>query len=70
VEYTRNAYDAARDCDALVLVTEWNEFRELDFPRLKQIMNGNVFLDCRNVYSRERVEREGFVYESFGRGRK
>ncbi len=70
VEYAKNEYEAASGCDALVLVTEWNQFRELDFPRLKQIMRGNVFLDCRNVYSRERVEREGFVYESFGRGRK
>lgn len=70
VEYGRNAYDTATGCEALVLVTEWNEFRELDFPRLKKIMRGNVFLDCRNVYSRDRVEGEGFVYESFGRGRK
>jgi UDPglucose 6-dehydrogenase len=70
VEYGRNAYDTAAGCDALVLVTEWNEFRELDFPRLKKTMRGNVFVDCRNVYSRERVEGEGFVYESFGRGRK
>jgi UDPglucose 6-dehydrogenase len=70
VEFGRNAYDTAAGCDALVLVTEWNQFRELDFPRLKTVMRGNVFLDCRNVYSRERVEGQGFVYESFGRGRK
>ncbi|HEU4365399.1 MAG TPA: UDP binding domain-containing protein, partial [Candidatus Krumholzibacteria bacterium] len=70
VEYGKNAYDTAAGCDALVLVTEWNEFRELDFPRLGEVMRGNVFLDCRNVYSRERVEGQGFVYESFGRGRK
>jgi UDPglucose 6-dehydrogenase len=70
VEYGRNAYDTAAGCDALVLVTEWNQFRELDFPRLREAMRGNVFVDCRNVYTRERVEGQGFVYESFGRGRK
>jgi UDPglucose 6-dehydrogenase len=70
VEYGRNAYDTAAGCDAIVLVTEWNEFRELDFPRLKEVMTGNVLVDCRNVYTRERVESQGFVYESFGRGRK
>jgi len=70
VEYGKQAYDTAVGCDALVLVTEWNEFRELDFPRLRKLMRGNVFLDCRNVYTRERVAGQGFVYESFGRGRK
>jgi UDPglucose 6-dehydrogenase len=69
VEYGKNAYESAAGADAVVLVTEWNEFRELDFPRLKTIMRGNVFVDCRNVYSPERMEGTGFVYESFGRGR-
>ncbi len=70
VEYGKNAYEAAEGCDALVLVTEWNEFRELDFERLKEIMRGNVFVDCRNVYSPERMKGTGFAYESFGRGQK
>ncbi|HEX5132267.1 MAG TPA: UDP-glucose/GDP-mannose dehydrogenase family protein [Candidatus Krumholzibacteria bacterium] len=70
LEYGKNAYDTAAGCDAILLVTEWNQFRELDFPRLKAVMRGNVFVDCRNVYSRERVEGQGFVYESFGRGKK
>ncbi len=70
VEYCKSAYQTAEGCDALMLVTEWNEFRELDFPRLKELMRGNVFVDCRNVYVRDRVEGYGFVYESFGRGRK
>jgi UDPglucose 6-dehydrogenase len=69
VEYSKNAYDAAAGADAVVLVTEWNEFRELDFDRLKAVMRGKVFVDCRNVYTPARVEGEGFVYESFGRGR-
>jgi UDPglucose 6-dehydrogenase len=69
VEYGRNVYEMAADCDALVLVTEWNEFRELDFTRLKDTMKGNVFIDCRNVYTPERMEAKGFTYESFGRGK-
>ncbi len=69
VEYGKSAYEVATGADALVLVTEWNEFRELDFERLKGVMRGHVFIDCRNVYSPARVEAEGFVYESFGRGK-
>ena len=68
VEYAKNAYDTAQGCDALVLVTEWNQFREMDFARLKAAMKGNVFVDCRNVYTPERVTASGFIYESFGRG--
>ncbi len=69
VEFCKNAYDCAEDSDAVVLVTEWNEFRELDFERLASLMKGNVFIDCRNVYKPERVESNGFKYDSFGRGR-
>jgi UDPglucose 6-dehydrogenase len=68
VTFGKNAYDCAEDCDAILLVTEWNEFRELDFERLSSLMRGNVFIDCRNVYKRERVESYGFKYGSFGRG--
>ena len=69
VEYGRNVYEMAEGCDALVLVTEWNQFRELDFSRLKQTMRGNVFIDCRNVYTPERMAATGFRYDSFGRGK-
>jgi UDPglucose 6-dehydrogenase len=68
VEYGRNVYEMAEGCDALVLVTEWNQFRELDFSRLKHTMKGNVFIDCRNVYTPERMAAQGFTYDSFGRG--
>lgn len=69
VEYCKSAYETAEGCDALMLVTEWNEFRQLDFERLKKLMRGDVFVDCRNVYSPERLEKTGFKYESFGRGK-
>jgi len=69
VEFGKSAYETAEGADALVLVTEWNEFRQLDFERLKKLMRGNVFVDCRNVYSPDRLEKTGFKYESFGRGK-
>ncbi len=70
IDYCKNAYDTADDCDALMLLTEWNQFRELDFERLKKLMRRPVLIDCRNVYNEERATSWGFVYDSFGRGRR
>ncbi len=60
-------YDIAAGADALVLATEWNQFRSLDLPRLKTIMKRPVLVDLRNVYTPEDVRAEGFVYECVGR---
>lgn len=68
VEYCTNPYDTAEDCDALMLVTEWNEFRELDFDRIKRLMKAPVFIDCRNVYKQPIMTEHGIRYRSFGRG--
>jgi UDPglucose 6-dehydrogenase len=70
VKVTRctDSYDAAQGADAIVLVTEWNEFRELDLKRLKKTMKQAVFVDCRNVYKPDRMDAHGFRYASFGRG--
>jgi UDPglucose 6-dehydrogenase len=68
VEFCRNPYDTAEGCHALMLLTEWNEFRELDLERLKQLLVEPVFIDCRNVYKTEEMTKQGFRYESFGRG--
>jgi len=69
VTYGKDAYDTAHACDALILVTEWNEFRELDLKRLAEVMNAPVFIDCRNVYKPAHMKAVGFRYDSFGRGR-
>jgi UDPglucose 6-dehydrogenase len=53
-----------------VIVTEWEQFRALDFARLKQAMAQPVLVDLRNVYRAEDVARHGFEYESVGRGRR
>lgn len=64
----KSAYDAAEGCDALLLLTEWNEFRQLDLNRLAKAMRTPVFVDCRNVYQPKRLQECGFRYHSFGRG--
>lgn len=65
--YCQDEYDAVKDADAVVLVTEWNEFRSLNLNRVKNLMKGNHFFDLRNVYDRAEVEAIGFVYEGVGR---
>ncbi|HET9795710.1 MAG TPA: UDP-glucose/GDP-mannose dehydrogenase family protein [Thermoanaerobaculia bacterium] len=68
VVYGRDAYDCAAGCDALVLVTEWNEFRALDFGKLEKAMRARVLVDLRNVYEPEEVRELGWVYSGVGRG--
>ncbi|POR40301.1 UDP-glucose/GDP-mannose dehydrogenase family protein [Methylobacterium sp. V23] len=67
VTYASDAYDCAQGADALVVVTEWNAFRALDFSRLRDAMRAPVLIDLRNVYSQEVVKRHGFKYVSIGR---
>jgi UDPglucose 6-dehydrogenase len=63
----RDTYDAAQGADALILMTEWNQFRTLDFGRLKTLMRQPLLLDLRNVYDPERVAKAGFTHISVGR---
>jgi UDPglucose 6-dehydrogenase len=67
LEYGADEYDTARDCDALVLATEWNQFRNLDLPRLKELMRSPIVIDLRNVYEPEDMQRMGFQYTAVGR---
>ena len=59
---------AAEGADALVIVTEWDEFRALDLEKLATLMRGNVLVDLRNVYDPEAVRRAGLQSFSIGRG--
>jgi UDPglucose 6-dehydrogenase len=70
VTFCKNAYECANGASALVIVTEWEQFRALDFTQLKKTMAQAVLIDLRNVYRRESVVRHGFTYESVGRGAK
>jgi len=67
VAFGADAYAIAEGADALVIVTEWEAFRALDFPRLKGLMKDPVLVDLRNVYSRDLIARYGFRYVSIGR---
>jgi UDPglucose 6-dehydrogenase len=67
VEMRNDAYDAATGCDALVIATEWNQFRNLDLGRLKGLMNAPVLIDLRNVYEPEDLKKLGFRYAAVGR---
>ncbi len=64
----KNPYDLAEGCDALVLVTEWNEFKHLDLARIRSLMKTPVFIDGRNVYDPETMREAGFLYRGMGRG--
>ncbi|HEV2173642.1 MAG TPA: UDP-glucose/GDP-mannose dehydrogenase family protein [Nitrospira sp.] len=63
----QNTYETAKGADALVLVTEWNEFRNLDFTKLKSLMRRPILVDLRNVYEPSRVTQFGFRHVSVGR---
>ena len=70
VTFCDDEYDCARGVSALVIVTEWEQFRALDFARLKKEMAEPVLVDLRNVYRPDEMARHGFTYESVGRGKK
>jgi UDPglucose 6-dehydrogenase len=67
VTFGENPYDAAKGADVLVLVTEWNEFRRLDLPKIRRVMRRRAIVDLRNIYDPETVRRLGFTYTSVGR---
>ncbi len=67
VEFGGNPYEIAEGADALVIITEWEEFRALDFRMLAQVMKSACLVDLRNVYRREDLARHGFRYFSIGR---
>jgi UDPglucose 6-dehydrogenase len=68
VEMKSNPYELADGCDALIVVTEWNEFKLLDLQQIYQIMQRPVILDGRNIYDPDKLSRMGFTYRGFGRG--
>ena len=65
--YCDSPYEACEGAEVAILVTEWNQYRQLDFAWLSETMSGNSFLDCRNVYDRPHLEKFGFKYDCFGR---
>ncbi|WP_323034089.1 UDP binding domain-containing protein, partial [Pararhodobacter sp.] len=66
VTYAEGPYEAAEGADAIVIVTEWNQFRALDFARLKTLVRTPVLVDLRNIYRQDEISRHGFAYTSVG----
>lgn len=67
IEYTDNEYKTMKDTDAIMILTEWNQYRSLDLEMAKKLMKGNIILDTRNLIDMEKAKRMGFVYEGVGR---
>ncbi len=67
IEYAEDSYDAARGCDALVIATEWNQFRNLEWDRIKAALRSPVVVDLRNIYDSGHMKELGFRYYSVGR---
>jgi UDPglucose 6-dehydrogenase len=69
IQFASDAYAAAAGADALVIVTEWDEFRALDLEKIAQSLRGKVLVDLRNVYDRGEAEQAGLAYYGVGRGK-
>jgi len=68
ITYCQDSYEVAEGTDALMLVAEWNEFKQLDMERIKGLMRQPVLMDGRNVYDPQRMRQLGFTYRGMGRG--
>ena len=67
IAYSDNAYDALEGADAMVIITEWDQFRALDLARVKDVLKGDVVVDLRNIYDPADMAKRGFTYTSVGR---
>jgi UDPglucose 6-dehydrogenase len=67
IRYRRDPYDVARDADALLILTEWEEFRQLDWERVHGLMARPLVIDGRNLLEPEAMKELGFEYYGFGR---
>lgn len=67
VEYAKDMYDVVVDADALMLITEWKQFRLPSWKCIKRLMRGNIMIDGRNIYDMKEIEDEYFVYSRIGR---
>lgn len=65
--YCQNEYDTAQNSHALVILTEWNQFRNLDLTKIKKLLKSPILLDLRNLYDPEKTKALGFIYEGVGR---
>jgi UDPglucose 6-dehydrogenase len=67
IRFVENQYDALADADALLIATEWNEFRTPDFDKISSLLKHKIIFDGRNLFDLEAMEKSGFHYVSIGR---
>lgn len=67
INYCSSPYDAAKGADALIIITEWDEFKEMDLKKIKSVMKHPSIIDGRNIYNPDDMKKEGFAYISMGR---
>jgi len=67
IEYINDEYEAIKDSDAIIILTEWNQYRSLDLKAVKEKMKGNIILDARNILEPDNAKKLGFIYEGVGR---
>ena len=67
IEYGEDTYEVMKEADALIFMTEWNQFRSLDFEKVKNLLNAPLVIDLRNIYDPQRMAEQGFQYYGFGR---
>ena len=65
--FSENGYEALDGADALVILTEWDEFRAVDIQKVKSLLNSPLVIDGRNIWNRAELESLGFVYEGIGK---
>ena len=67
IEYTKDKFEAIVDADALLLVTEWNEFRVMNYKVASKLMNNKLIFDGRNIFDHKEMKEKGFEYFGIGR---
>lgn len=67
IEFSSDSYEAVKDADLLIVVTEWNEFKQLDLEKIQKMMKSPIILDGRNIYNPSEVKKIGFTYQGVGR---
>ncbi len=68
IEYMKDPYEVASGSDALVIITEWEEFRNLDLEKIKRLLKTSVIVDGRNIYDPREMHKLGFIYKNIGKG--
>ncbi len=67
ISYAQDMYEVAKDADLLIVITDWNEFKEMDLGRIKEMMKSPNLIDARNIYDKEKMASHGFTYQGVGR---